>query len=245
MKLHPLTFCSWLNSRASCCAWQKWLVINFQSLMALLSAPGLWINKNLIFPPQSLESYPTERHFQRHQRHNWLILGPERQSAPLEESLISSLRPKQSYSPIHAVQWLIITAQLNWTHCWRACKPALYADWFMSCESETLRKTYHHSFVLVSVYRPLCIDDYCIRTSLISGFCVEDKWKNKRKEEHSEIRWRKRLMSKHFNYRVKYEMKGNIYKQISVKFTLVCFCFFFFLFYNATSVPSVCPELML
>lgn len=80
----------------------------------------------------------------------------------------------------------------------------------MSCESKTLKKTYHHSFVLVSVYGPFSIDDYYIRRSLISGFCVEDKWKNKRRAQHGEIKMRKRLMSKHFNYGVKYKMKGNI-----------------------------------
>lgn len=77
-KLHPLTFCSWLNCEVSRRAPQKWLVINFQSLMALLSAPGSWLKQKLHFPPQSLESYPTEWHFEPHQRYNWLILGPER-----------------------------------------------------------------------------------------------------------------------------------------------------------------------
>lgn len=110
-------FCSWLSCEASHCARQKWLVINFQSLMALLSAPGSWINKNLIAPPQSLESYPTEWHFQHHQRYNWLILGPGRQKTPSKGSLISFLWAKHWYSLNHAVQWIIITAQLNWTHC--------------------------------------------------------------------------------------------------------------------------------
>lgn len=147
------------------------------------------------FPPQSLESYPTESHFQRHQWHNRLIFGSlatERSSR--KESLISILGPERCHSSIHAVQRLIITAQLNWAHCCRVCKPALYADCFMSFESKILKKTYHHSFVLLSVYRLACIDDYYIRRSLISGFCVEDKWKTK----GNGVKMRKRLMSKHF-----------------------------------------------
>lgn len=91
-------------------------------------------------PPQSLESYPTEWHFQNHQWYNWLILGPERQITPSEESLISFLWAKHYYSLNPAVRWIIITAQLNWTHCCRASEPVLSADWFVSCESKILRK---------------------------------------------------------------------------------------------------------
>lgn len=140
-------------------------------------------------PPQSLESYPTEWHFQHHQWYNRLILGPKRQKTPSEESLISFLWAKHCYSLNHAVQWIIITAQLNCTHCCRACKPVLSADWFMSCESKILKKTYHHSFVLVSVYGPFSIDDYYIGRSLISGFCVEDKWKTKGKRSAVRSKW--------------------------------------------------------
>lgn len=45
--------------------------------------------------------------------------------------------------------------------------------------------------------------------------------KNKRQAQHGEIKMRKRLMSKHFNYGVKYKMKGNICLQISLKVTFV------------------------
>lgn len=140
-------------------------------------------------PPQSLESYPTEWHFQHHQWYNWLILEPERQKTPSEESLISFLWAKHYYSLNHTVQWIIITDQLNWTLCCRACKLVSSADWFMSCESKILRKTYDHSFVLVCVYRPLSIEDYYIKGSLIRGFCVEDKWKTKGKPSAVQSKW--------------------------------------------------------
>lgn len=58
VKLHPLTFSSWLTSAATRRARQKSLVINFQSLMVLLSAPGYWINKNLIAPLNHLKVIP-------------------------------------------------------------------------------------------------------------------------------------------------------------------------------------------
>lgn len=45
--------------------------------------------------------------------------------------------------------------------------------------------------------------------------------KNKRHAACSGIKMRKRLMSKHFNYGVRYKMKGSSSEQISLKVTFV------------------------
>lgn len=150
-------------------------------------------------PSHTLESYPTEWHFHHHQRYNWLILGPEEQRTPSSESLISFLWAKYCNYLNYSIQWIIITVQLNWTHCFQAGNPVLSADWFMSYESKILKKTYHHSFVWASVYKPLSIFDNYIQRSLISSFCVEDKWKNNSQAQTSKNKMRKCLMSKHFN----------------------------------------------
>lgn len=157
-------------------------------------------------PPQSLESYPTEWHFEHHQWYNWLILGPERQKSLSEESLISFLWAKHYYSLNHAVQWIIITAQFNWTYCCRGCQPVFSIDLFMSYKRKILRKTYHHSFVLVCVYRPLSIEDY------YDLKLVALVWKtneSKSQAQCSAIKMRQCMMSKHFNYCVEYKTKGN------------------------------------
>lgn len=155
VKLHPLTFCSWLNCEAPRCAQQKWLVINFQSLMAPLSAPGSWINKNLIAPLNHLKVIPLSGTCSIISDTTGWFLDPRGRKLPRRKAWSASFWAKHCYSLNHAVQWIIITAQLNWTHCSPACKSVLSADWFMSCESKMLKKPYHHSFALVSVYRPL------------------------------------------------------------------------------------------
>lgn len=219
--LHPLTFCSWLNCETSCCALQKWLVINFQSLMALLSAPGSWINKNLIAPLNHLKVIPLSGTFNIISDTTGWFWDLSGRKTPSEGSLISFPQAKQCPSLNQAVQWIIITARLNWTHCCRAGKPVLSADWFMSCESKILQKTYHHSFVLLSVYRPLSIDDYYIERSLISGFCVQDKWKTKGRRCAARSKRESAWWVNIFNYGVRYKMKGNISEQISLKVTFV------------------------
>lgn len=176
----------------------------------LLPATGCWINKNLIAPLTHLKVIPLSGTPDVISDWSGCFLGQEKAWSVF-------LGAKHCYYMNQAVPWIITTAQLNWTRCCGACTPVLSADWFMTCESEILKKTYHHSSAVVSVYRPLSVDDYYITRSLISGFCVEDKWKTK--AQCGAIKMRKRLMNKHFNYGVKYKMKGNIYKQISLKVT--------------------------
>lgn len=189
--------------------------------MALLSAPGSWINKNLIAPLNHLKVIPLSGTFNIISDTTgwfWDLSGGK---TPSEGSLISFPQAKQCPSLNQAVQWIIITARLNWTHCCRAGKPVLSADWFMSCESKILQKTYHHSFVLLSVYRPLSIDDYYIERSLISGFCVQDKWKTKGRRCAARSKRESAWWVNIFNYGVRYKMKGNISEQISLKVTFV------------------------
>lgn len=159
-------------------------------ITALLSAPGSWINKNPDPPPppnNHLKVIPLSATSIIISDTTGCFLDPEKPSAASKESLIRPLQANHCYfTPFMT----LIPAQLNWTYCFRAGKLVLCVDWLVSFESKILKKTYHHPFAWAVVYRLPSIDDDCIERSLISGFCVEDKW-GERRAQRCRSKWEK------------------------------------------------------
>lgn len=159
-------------------------------ITALLSAPGSWKKLKWNAPLNHLKVTPLSA--------TSIIISDTMPDSWTREA--EKLPPERAWSVSFELNSTILHNSLNHNRssaqfdslflCRRAC---LSVDWFVSCESKILKKTYHHSFVWTVVYRPLAIDDYCIERSLISGFCLEDKWGKKtsalQQDEYEKNTW--------------------------------------------------------